>query len=103
MSDEHLALQDLFDRGWVLDPHKGVDLPNFASVSLCLMREGHKSVCIPGYGTTRLNAVEDAVQEANAWIVRQRDEDTESRKSRGVRRRTSLSLGNRIPDPVSSE
>jgi hypothetical protein len=78
LSDERLSLEQLYDLGWTIDRRKGVSQPRFVSVSLCLMREGRRSLCIPGYGNTRLQALEDAGRNANAWIARQRDEDAES-------------------------
>jgi hypothetical protein len=35
------------------------------------MRDGHRSVCIPGYGETRTEAIANAVVEVNVWLERQ--------------------------------
>jgi hypothetical protein len=48
----------------------GVELPRFVSVSLCLIRDGHQVVCIPGYGPTREHALDNVVRKANSWIAR---------------------------------
>jgi hypothetical protein len=69
--DETVILGQLRNHGWTLDSSRGVTLPNFASVSVCLMHEGHRSICIPGYGETRDLALEDAVRGVHAWIARQ--------------------------------
>jgi hypothetical protein len=71
MSDERLSLERLFENGWMVNRDTGVELPAFASVSLCLMRDGHRSVCIPGYGETRTEAIANAVVEVNVWLERQ--------------------------------
>ncbi len=75
MGDDRLSLEQMIEAGWAINSRKGVELRRFASVSLCLMREEHMSVCIPGYGETRDDALADAVEEANAWIAREAAEE----------------------------
>jgi hypothetical protein len=90
VSDNDLTYDQLVERGWAINVGTGIELPRFASVSLCLMRDGRKRVCIPGYGETKADALADAVVEANAWLDRQAAEEAEAQalfKHKGGRRR----------------
>jgi hypothetical protein len=67
-----LSYDQLQTYGWAIDPRTGVVWPGYVSLSLCLMIDGRRHVCVPGAGPTLDEAIRDAVIAANAWIQHQR-------------------------------
>jgi hypothetical protein len=68
MVGDWVPFHALLGAGWALDSTKGVVTKHFASVSLCLAREGERIVCVPGYGRTRDKAISEATDAANMWL-----------------------------------
>jgi hypothetical protein len=57
--------------GWTINPQTGINRRGFASVSLCLIIEGRKHICLPGFGQTITEAIADVVHNANTWMGKQ--------------------------------
>jgi hypothetical protein len=69
--DDTFDYEELRAMGWTINPQTGVNRPGYVSVSFCLIIEGRKHVCLPGFGYTVTEAVADVVRSANAWIGKQ--------------------------------
>lgn len=65
------SYESLQRHGWTINRQVGVVTLGYASVSLCLMIDGRRHVCVPGLGPTYREAFTCAVAEAYRWIERQ--------------------------------
>ena len=62
------TFDELVANGWSVAEGRGVSNQRFTSLALCLTREGHQIKCVQGYGRTPQAALDDATEEANAWL-----------------------------------
>lgn len=72
MTSEYLTFEQLVAQGWSINQGRGISKRSFTSLSLCLVRNERPVKYVQGYGKTHIEALDDAVAQANSWLRAER-------------------------------